>query len=90
MRREGVTRTVVVKGITLVRGPAPAAQLLYEETAESLAERDKAAEQRKYAKEPALSIQDGRPTKRGRRELDDAQRGWGDRWSASVDDETKR
>lgn len=87
MRREGVTRTVIVKGISLVRGSAPAAQLLYEETAESLLAREKAAEQRKYAKEPALSIQDGRPTKRGRRELDDAQRGWGDRWSASVDDD---
>lgn len=87
MRREGVTRTVVVKGISLVRGSAPAAQLLYEETAESLLAREKAAEQRKYAKEPALSIQDGRPTKRGRRELDDVQRGWGDRWSASVDDD---
>jgi ribosome-associated heat shock protein Hsp15 len=91
MRREGVTRTVVVKGISLTRGPAPVAQQLYEETAESLAERDKAADQRKYAKEPALSIEHGRPTKRGRRELDDAQRGWGDRWSASVDDDkTKR
>jgi ribosome-associated heat shock protein Hsp15 len=87
MRREGVTRTVVVKGISLVRGSAPAAQLLYEETAESVLAREKAAEQRKYAKEPALSIQDGRPTKRGRRELDDVQRGWGDRWSASVDDD---
>jgi ribosome-associated heat shock protein Hsp15 len=91
MRREGVTRTVVVKGISLTRGPAPVAQQLYEETAESLAEREKAADQRKYAKEPALSIEHGRPTKRGRRELDDAQRGWGDRWSASVDDDkTKR
>jgi ribosome-associated heat shock protein Hsp15 len=91
MRREGLTRTVVVKGISLARGPAPVAQLLYEETEESLKERDKAAEQRKYAKEPALSIEHGRPTKRGRRELDDAQRGWGDRWSASVDDDkTKR
>ena len=39
-------------------------------------------------REPALSIEHGRPTKRGRRELDDAQRqGWGDRWSASIDDE---
>ena len=86
MRREGVTRTVVVKGISQVRGPAPVAQQLYEETLESVQERAKAAEQRRLAREPALSIEHGRPTKRGRRALDPA-RGWGDRWSASIDDE---
>jgi len=85
LRREGLTRTVVVKGLSAMRGPAPVAQLLYEETAESLAERVTAAERRRYAPEPALSIEHGRPTKRGRRDLDQA-RGWGDRWSASVDD----
>jgi ribosome-associated heat shock protein Hsp15 len=86
VRREGLTRTVVVKGVSDVRGPAPVAQQLYEETPESLQARDKAAEQRRYAREPALSIEHGRPTKRGRRELDQAQ-GWGDRWSASIDDD---
>ncbi len=91
LRREGLTRTVVVKGVSDVRGPAPVAQRLYEETAESLQERERAAEQRRYAPEPALAIGHGRPTKRGRRELDDAQRhGWGDRWSASLDDETPK
>lgn len=89
IRREGVTRTVVVKGVSGVRGPAPVAQQLYEETPESLQERQKAADQRRYAPEPAHSIEHGRPTKRGRRELDEA-KGWGDRWSASVDDEPKR
>lgn len=86
IRREGVTRTVVVRGISQVRGPAPVAQQLYEETPESVQERAQAAEQRRLAREPALSIEHGRPTKRGRRELD-AARGWGDRWSASIDDE---
>ncbi|MCC2635491.1 RNA-binding S4 domain-containing protein [Ramlibacter sp.] len=88
MRREGLTRTVMVKGVSAMRGPAPVAQQLYEETAESLQERQKSADQRRYAPEPALSIEHGRPTKRGRRELDEA-KGWGDRWSASVDDEKK-
>lgn len=88
LRREGVTRTVRVKGLSSMRGPAPAAQQLYEETAESLQERERAAEQRRYAPEPAHTIEHGRPTKRGRRELD-AARGWGDRWSASVDDTKK-
>jgi ribosome-associated heat shock protein Hsp15 len=87
MRREGLTRTVVVKGVSNMRGPAPVAQLLYEETPESLLERERNAEQRHYAPEPAHTIEHGRPTKRGRRELDEASKGWGDRWSASVDDQ---
>lgn len=86
MRREGLARTVVVKGLSEMRGPAPVAQQLYEETPESLKAREEALEQRRVAREPALSIEHGRPTKRGRRELDDAkQQGWGDRWSASID-----
>jgi ribosome-associated heat shock protein Hsp15 len=87
VRREAVTRTVIVKGLSGVRGPAPVAQQLYEETPESTAAREAAAQQRRYSPEPALSIEHGRPTKRGRRELDQAQGGWGDRWSASVDDD---
>lgn len=87
MRREGLTRTVVVKGLSNMRGPAPVAQQLYEETAESLKERERNIEQRRIAPEPAHSIEHGRPTKRGRRDLDQANQGWGDRWSASVDDD---
>ena len=89
LRQAAVTRSVVVKGLSGLRGPAPVAQRLYEETAESVKAREEAAERRRYAPEPALSIEQGRPTKRGRRDLDDAQRGWGDRWSASLDDEGK-
>ena len=87
LRQGSVSRVVIVKGLSGMRGPAPVAQALYEETAESLKARELAAEQRRLSPEPAHSITDGRPTKRGRRELDDAQRGWGDRWSASVDRE---
>jgi ribosome-associated heat shock protein Hsp15 len=80
-------RIVLIKGLSGMRGPAAAAQQLYEETPESLRSREQAAQRRRLAPEPALAIEQGRPTKRGRRELDDAQRGWGDRWSASVDPE---
>ncbi|HEY8050071.1 MAG TPA: RNA-binding S4 domain-containing protein [Ramlibacter sp.] len=89
IRQGPVHRTVVVKGLSNMRGPAPVAQQLYEETPESLAAREQAAQQRRLAPEPAHTIEHGRPTKRGRRELDDVQRGWGDRWSASLDDDKK-
>jgi ribosome-associated heat shock protein Hsp15 len=88
LRQGPVVRSVVVKGLSGTRGPAPVAQQLYEETAASVAAREQAAEQRRLSPEPAHSIEQGRPTKRGRRELDDARR-WGDRWSASVDDADK-
>jgi ribosome-associated heat shock protein Hsp15 len=82
MRQGPVMRTVVVKGLSKQRGAAPVAQLLYEETSESIANRQQAAEQRKLNNDPADSIEKGRPTKRDRRSIDKT---WGDRWSASVD-----
>ena len=82
LRQGAVERTVVVKGLSGVRGPAPVAQLLYEETPESIALRQKAAEMNRLAREPALSIEQGRPTKRDRRQIEKA---WDDRWSASID-----
>jgi ribosome-associated heat shock protein Hsp15 len=85
-RQGDVTRTVKVLALSDVRGPAPVAQTLYEETPESLVLREKASLQRRIAREPALSIEQGRPTKRNRRELEKAKGvGWNDRWSASVD-----
>jgi ribosome-associated heat shock protein Hsp15 len=80
-RQGPVTRTVRVLGLSAVRGPAPVAQALYEETAESIAVRLKAAEARRMGTEPADAIEQGRPTKRNRRVLADWQR-----WSASADD----
>jgi ribosome-associated heat shock protein Hsp15 len=82
MRQGQVERTVLVKGISAVRGPAPVAQLLYEETAESLAQRQKQADMNRLSREPALSIEQGRPTKRDRRQMEKT---WDDRWSASID-----
>jgi ribosome-associated heat shock protein Hsp15 len=81
----GVVRTVVVLGLSSIRGPAPVAQALYEETAASLAARERAAEQRRLAPEPAAGQPEGRPTKRDRRDLDRASTDWR-RWSASLDD----
>ncbi len=77
-----VQRTVVVKGISGQRGSAPVAQQLYDETAESLTKRAQEAERRRLSPEPAASIEHGRPTKRDRRDLE---KGWNDRWSASLD-----
>jgi ribosome-associated heat shock protein Hsp15 len=85
MRQGPVRRTIVVMGLSMVRGPAMQAQALYEETAESLEDRTRAAEARRLAAEPALSIEQGRPTKRDRRDIERTQHEW-QRWSASVDD----
>jgi ribosome-associated heat shock protein Hsp15 len=60
-------RTVVVKALSMVRRGAPEAQLLYEETADSVKRREDASAMRKAG---ALGVQtDGRPTKKQRRQL---------------------
>ncbi len=86
IRQGDLTRKLLVLGLSQVRGPAPVAQALYQETPESLMLRAKVTEQRHLAREPALSIAHGRPTKRDRRDLLQTSKGWGDRWSASVDE----
>ncbi|MGE6993753.1 RNA-binding S4 domain-containing protein [Pseudomonas sp. NPDC047961] len=60
-------RTVVVRALSAVRKGAPEAQLLYEETAESLTRRENAAAMRKAG---ALGVEtDGKPSKKQRRAL---------------------
>ena len=86
IRQGDMTRTIVVQALSQVRGPAPVAQALYQETPDSVTLREKLMEQRKLAREPALSIEHGRPTKRDRRDLQRAGHNWNDRWSASVDE----
>jgi ribosome-associated heat shock protein Hsp15 len=57
------------------------AQALYEETPESRAARERLEQARRLAPEPAVTLAQGRPTKRDRRSLAEWQR-----WSASTDD----
>ncbi len=87
LRQGPVARTVVVRALSGMRGPAPVAQLLYEETVDSIAAREQAAQARRLAPEPADALRDGRPTKRDRRNIDQLRGGWGSRWSASLDDD---
>ena len=84
IRSSAISRSVTVLAISDRRGPAPVAALLFAETPESIAARTVAAEQRRLAPEPALSLTQGRPTKRDRRDTQQA-KDWGDRWSASID-----
>jgi ribosome-associated heat shock protein Hsp15 len=60
---------VLVRDLSEVRGSAPVAQKLYEETAVSIVKRHNEAERRALFREPSTSIK-GRPTKRDRRLLD--------------------
>jgi len=82
IRQGPVVRTLTVLGISAQRGPAPVAQQLYAETADSIQARVLHAEQRRQGVEPAHTLEHGRPTKRDRRTIDKA---WDDRWSASID-----
>ena len=61
---------VLVRGLSEKRGPAAQARMLYEETPESRAERERRIELRRWGAEPAAGIK-GRPTKRDRRRLED-------------------
>ncbi len=70
IRKEDPPIHVRVCAVSGVRGPAPVARQLYEETPESAAARERAAEMRRLAPEPALDIAAGRPTKRDRRLID--------------------
>ena len=59
-------KTVVVKALSTIRGGAPAAQLLYEETTESIERRELHASQRKLHN---LARPDHRPSKKDRRDI---------------------
>jgi ribosome-associated heat shock protein Hsp15 len=82
LRRGALVQTVSVIALSDMRGPAPAAQALYAETADSISRRETAMRQRRDGVEPSQAIEHGRPTKRDRRQLAD----W-NRWSVSLDTE---
>lgn len=85
LSQAGWTREVEVLGLSLQRGPAPIAQQLYRDTPASLAAAAAAAERRRLQPEPAASIEQGRPTKRDRRDLER----W-ERWSAALPEDKDR
>ena len=66
---EGLKRTVVVRALSGKRGPAAAAQALYEETPESIEARERHIAERKLAR-PLGSDLGARPTKLDRRRLE--------------------
>jgi ribosome-associated heat shock protein Hsp15 len=60
--------TIIVKDVSCIRGPAPQAQQLYEETVESLAKRAALAAQMKLDHAPDYDSA-GRPSKKDRRAI---------------------
>jgi ribosome-associated heat shock protein Hsp15 len=65
-----VIRVVEVIGLSDVRRDATFAQTLYRETVESVTKREDTAAKRKLFTEPSTFIEQGRPTKRDRRKLE--------------------
>jgi ribosome-associated heat shock protein Hsp15 len=68
-------RSLVVRATATRRGPASAAALLYEETAESLEARERLAAELRAERAAGGAREGGRPTKRDRRRLEAARRG---------------
>lgn len=68
IRRGALQMTVIVRGVLAQRRPAREAQLLYEETDQSRALRERLAEQRRVLRGDTVAMA-GRPSKRDRREL---------------------
>ncbi|NHC04034.1 RNA-binding protein [Acinetobacter sp. 187] len=79
-------KTVIVKALSSVRGGAPQAQLLYEETAESIEKRELLSSQRKMHN---LARPDHRPSKKDRRDISkfkqENDHGFDQQWSYDDD-----
>jgi ribosome-associated heat shock protein Hsp15 len=61
--------TVVVVGVADKRGPAPVAATLYDETPQSVADRERHAAERRLSRPPGADL-GARPTKQARRRID--------------------
>ena len=68
IRRGPYEWTVIVSGLSNLRGPAAKAQLLYGETEASMAKRAAVSVQLKLERPPAFDLP-GRPTKKNRRAI---------------------
>ena len=76
IRRGSYEWTVVIKDVSRLRGPAPRAQQLYEESIESASKREDAIAQMKLERPPEFDIP-GRPSKKDRRAITRfTKRGW--------------
>lgn len=76
VRRGPYEWIVVVKDVSRLRGPAPQAQRLYDETEESMRQRQAIAAQLQLERPPEFDAP-GRPTKRDRRAISRfTKRGW--------------
>lgn len=74
IRKPPHEQIVVVRGLAERRGPASAAQALYEETSESVAARERLTTQLRF--QPAVTHEGkGRPTKKDRRDIERFKRG---------------
>jgi len=67
--------TVVVRAVAEKRGSARVAATLYEETAESIAERERISAERRLSRPLGADLGGPRPTKQDRRRIDALQRG---------------
>jgi ribosome-associated heat shock protein Hsp15 len=67
--------TVAVSGIADKRGSARVAATLYEETPESIAERQRTADERRLSRPPGTDLSGPRPTKQDRRRIEALRRG---------------
>jgi ribosome-associated heat shock protein Hsp15 len=76
IRRGAYEWTVIVRGVTDLRGPATKAQLLYQETEESIRKREAISTQLKFERPPEFDLP-GRPSKKDRRAMVKfTKRGW--------------
>ena len=69
IKKESVEQTVIIKELSAKRGPAKIAQTLYEETQESIEQREKQLQERKAIMAGMPQFQSRRPNKKERRKI---------------------